>query len=380
MNFDLSEEQKLLRDQAQRFLNDSVSYDKLRALIQAGKAMDETLWREIAELGWLAVAIPEEYGGMGQGPLEQCVLAEELGRSVAPVPFVSSLGLAAETLLYAGTEEQKSMYLPRLASGETIGTVALFEGAGAPSESFLLSQVTRERAGHLTGHKWPVLDGGPAHLFVVSAARENGDVGLFLVDSASRGVKRARLDGFDQLRSGWAVDFADAPCVPLGARDAREVIEHVFDRAAVLTAFEQVGGAQSCLDMALAYAKERRAFGRAVGSFQAIKHKLADMLVKIELARSNAYYAGWAAANDAADSALAAASARISAIEAYEFAARENMQVHGGISFTWEANCHFHYRRSRLLAVNLGGADHWNRRVIAQLRTRPGQIAANTQG
>jgi alkylation response protein AidB-like acyl-CoA dehydrogenase len=190
-----------------------------------------------------------------------------------------------------------------------------------------------------------------------------------LVDGTAPGVAFERLPGFDQLRGGWVLDLVDAPCERLGDDDVEAALTEMFDRAAVLTAFEQIGGADACLEMARGYAIERRAFGRAIGSFQAIKHKLADMLTNIELARSNAYYAAWALANNAADKSLAAATARVSATEAYEFAARENMQVHGGISFTWEANCHFHYRRSRLLALSLGASSHWYNRIIDELAT-----------
>ena len=371
MNFDLSEQQLMLRDQARRFLGETVSYDKLRAMITAERSCDDALWNRMAELGWLGISIPEEFGGLGLDLLDQSVIAEELGRFVAPVPFVSSAGMASQAILLAGDDEQKSSYLPRLASGEIKGAFAYFEGPGVPGAEHAEGFTTTASSGRLRGRKWPVLDAGSADVLVVCVRDADGQSGLVLVDAASPGVTCTPIAGFDQLRRGYTVEFDDAPCLRLGG-DAAAALQAVFDHSVVLTAFEQVGGAQAALELATAYAKERRAFGRAIGSYQAIKHKLADMLAKIELARSNAYYAGWALGTGAPDGPLAAATVRLSAIDAYEFAARENMQIHGGIGFTWEANCHFHYRRSRLLATFLGASSYWSRRVVTELlRRRP---------
>jgi alkylation response protein AidB-like acyl-CoA dehydrogenase len=367
VNFDLTDEQKMLQEQARRYLAERVGYDRLRTAIEQGDETDPALWNGMAELGWLMVGIPEEYGGLGLGTLEQCVIAEELGRVVAPVPFTSSLGLAAEAILARGSHAQKERLLPALGTGEAVAALAFFEGPGAPEHAVMDAFACTVRDGFLSGVKWPVLDGGVADHLIVAAKDAAGVVGLYCVDARGEGVARERISGFDQLRAGHVVTFTAAPAERLGTGDARAAILACFDKAAVLTAFEQVGGAEAALYMGRDYALERKAFGRAIGSYQAIKHKLADMLTKVELARSNAYYAGWAMENEAPDRALAAATARVSAIEAYEFAARENMQVHGGISFTWEANCHFHYRRSRLLAVSLGAASHWSGRIIDQL-------------
>ncbi len=364
MNFDLSEDQLILRNQARRFLTETVNYDRLRKLILAGDDFDAELWARIAELGWPGVIVPEQYGGLGLSLLDQCVITEELGRAVAAVPFIASCGIAAEAILRLGSEAQKRALLPAIAAGQTRATLAFFEGAGVPDAASMSSFTTQVSHGRLSGTKFPVTDLGD---MLLVCARDASGIGLFVVRMDTPGVSCARIEGFDQLRGGWRVELTDVPCDRLGDRESADVLANLFDRAAVLTAFEQVGGAQAALEMAQAYALDRRAFGRVIGSFQAVKHKLADMLTKIELARSNAYYAGWAAGQNAPDAALAAASARISATEAYEFAARENMQIHGGISFTWEANCHFHYRRARLLATTLGAASFWSRRIISLL-------------
>jgi acyl-CoA dehydrogenase len=375
MNFDLSDEHKMLQEQARRYLADRLSYDALRKAILAEQPMDAALWAEMSSLGWQAAAIPEPYGGLGLGVLGQCVIAQELGRCVAPVPFVSSAGLAAEAILRAGSEAQKQRWLPAIASGEVIATVAFFEGSGAPDAADVTRFETTASDFRLTGRKWPVLDAGVANLLIVAARSADGAPGLYLVETSGAGITVEPVPGFDQLRWGYSVTFAGTVCERLEG-DATVAIEAMFDVAAVLTAFEQIGGAESALEMSRSYAIERTAFGRAIGSFQAIKHKLADMLTKIELARSNAYYAGWALSHDAHDRSLAAAATRLSATEAYEFAARENMQVHGGISFTWEANCHFHYRRSRLLALWPGTTAYWSRRLMDALLADPAQAQA----
>jgi alkylation response protein AidB-like acyl-CoA dehydrogenase len=368
MDFDLSDDQKMLREQARRFLGSAVTYDGLRAHIAEGAGIDRRLWKQVADMGWLAVTIPEACGGLGLGTLDQGVIAEELGRRAAPVPYAESAGLAVDIVLRLGSEAQKAELLPRLAAGDMIAGLAFFEGGGAPDEAAMATFRTTASGGRIAGVKSPVIDADAVDLLLVAAKDEQGRIAVFLVERGAIGIASRPLHGFDQLRLGSVLTFADTPCTRLGdGGDAGAALIAAFDRAAIVCAFEQLGGAQECMEMARDYAIERRAFGRQIGSYQAIKHRLADMLVKIELARSNAYFAGWAADHDPGAAPLAAAAARLTASEAYDFAARENTQVHGGISFTWEANCHFHYRRSRLLATWLGGERHWSRRTIAGL-------------
>ena len=367
MNFDFSDESQLLREQAQRFLRENCTPKAVRAVLEGKTPYDAALWRSMAEMGWLGAAIPEAYDGLGLGYEALCVLAEELGRALAPVPFASSIALAAEAILAAGSEAQKREYLPKLARGEIIATLALAEGAGDPREANIHARLAD---GRITGTKWPVPDATFAELAVV-AVRDGPGVSLVLLDLSERGVRRRTLASVDPSRDQAKIDFAEAPAVLLGeAHQGWNTIRGVLDRAAILTAFEQVGGASAALAMAIAYAKERFAFGRPIGSFQAIKHRLADIYVATELARSNAYYGAWALTADSAELPLAAATARVSASEAFFFAAKENIQVHGGVGYTWDYDCHLYYRRAKHLALALGSARHWKDRVVSELETR----------
>jgi alkylation response protein AidB-like acyl-CoA dehydrogenase len=373
MNFDFSPDQKALRDQARKFLGEHASSARVRRILDTDTPYDAELWQGMAEMGWTGTAIPEAYGGAGFGHLELCVLAEELGRSVAPVPFASTVYLATEALLLAGSDAQTRRWLPRIARGEAIGCLALAEGAEAPSAESL---ATRAEGGVIDGTKAPVVDGDVADLAIV-AARDGAGVSLYLVDLHGAGVSRAPLRTVDPTRSVAGITFAKTPAEPLGAPGAGwALIERLLDRAAVLVAFEQVGGGQAALDMAREYAMGRFAFGRPIASFQAIKHKLVDMYVGIELARSNAYYGAWALSTGAPELPVAAAAARVSATEAYYHAAKENIQTHGGMGFTWEFDCHMYYRRAKLLALALGSARRWKDELITRLEARAGAPAA----
>jgi alkylation response protein AidB-like acyl-CoA dehydrogenase len=364
MNFDFSDDSKLLREQAQRFLRERCPPKAVRHVLEGHAPYSPDLWRAMAEMGWLGAAIPERYDGAGLGYEALCVLAEELGRVLAPVPFGSTVCLAAEAILAAGSEAQKRDYLPKIVRGELIATFALAEGPGEPRESGIRARLSD---GRLTGSKWPVPDGSIAQLAVV-AARDASGISLVLVDLTAPGVTRTVLPMVDPSRDHAKIYFDNAPVVVLGSPgQAWDTVRRMLHRAAILTAFEQVGGASASLDMATAYAKERFAFGRPIGSFQAIKHKLADVYVATELARSNAYYAAWALSTDAAELPLAAATARVSATDAFFLAAKENIQVHGGVGFTWDYDCHLFYRRAKLLALSLGSQRYWKDRVVAEL-------------
>jgi alkylation response protein AidB-like acyl-CoA dehydrogenase len=368
VNFDFSDDQKHLKGEARRFLEAECPMAHVRAVLDdAARTHDEALWRAVAAQGWLGAAIPEEFGGLGLGRLELCVLAEELGRALAPIPFASTVYLLAEAVMLAGDEAQKAAILPKIAAGELIGALATAEGPGALSAASLQATVAN---GRLSGAKLPVTDGDVADLAVV-LANEGGEPGLFLVDLSGPGVRRESLKTLDPTRDAARLIFDGAPAERLGAPgEGFALLEQILDRAAVLLAFEQVGGADRCLEMAKAYALERFAFGRAIASYQAIKHKLADMYVKNELARSNAYYGAWALNADAPELPVAASAARISASEAYWFAAKENIQTHGGVGFTWEYDCHLFYRRSRQLALVAGAPRVWKERLVSHLERR----------
>jgi alkylation response protein AidB-like acyl-CoA dehydrogenase len=371
MNFEFPDELLQLRDQARRFLADRCPPSVPRHILETPEPYAADLWRAIGAMGWTGAAIPEAYGGVGLGRLAVCVLAEELGRAVAPVPFSSSVYLATEAILLFGSEQQKQAWLPKLAGGEIIGTFAMAERAGASDPVKLKATA----AGGLTGTKLAVPDGDVADFAIVAV---NGGSGawLHLVDLTAPGVSRETVATFDPTRSHARIDFAKAPSEPLPGSGSAEAIRTLLDHAAVPMAFEQVGGAQAALEMAAAYAKERYAFGRPIGSFQAIKHKLADMYIQVELARSNAYYGAWAVHTGAAELPVAASVARIAACEAGWFVTKENIQTHGGMGFTWQMDCHLYYRRAKLLSLALGGAREWKHRLVSELRARNDLAAA----
>jgi len=378
VNFDFSDDLKLLREQARKFLRERGAVAAARRVLEKTEAFDEALWREIAEMGWIGAALPEEYGGAGLGRLGLCMLAEELGYALAPVPFASSAYLAGEAILLAGSEARKQQYLPKLASGEIIGTLALAEGIGALDPRKFRTRFADKR---ITGVKWPVPDGGSAHIAVVAAASGERGLSLALVDLTGPGVRRETLESIDGSRPQARLTFENAPAEILGAPgEALPVLRRVLDGAAVLMAFEQVGGAQAALDMAKAYALERYAFGRPIGSFQAIKHKLADVYVATELARSNAYYGAWALSREAPELPVAAAAARVAASEAFDLAAKENIQTHGGMGFTWAFDCHLYYRRAKLLSLALGSTPQWKERLISALEARNDSMPPGAMG
>lgn len=366
MNFEFSDELLQLRDQARRFLADRCPPSVPRRVLDTDEPYAAELWRAMAEMGWTGAAIPEEYGGVGLGRLAVCVLAEELGRAVAPVPFSSSVYLATEAILLFGSEQQKQTWLPKLAAGDIIGTFAMAEQAGSPDLGSLRTAVSGDG---LTGSKLAVPDGDIADIAVVAV---NGGSGswLHIVDLTQSGVTRESVTTFDPTRSHARLTFSQASSDPLAGSDHPDSIRKLLDYAAVPMAFEQVGNAQAALDMANAYAKERYAFGRPIGSFQGIKHKLADMYIQVELARSNAYYGAWAVHTDAAELPIAASVARIAACEAGWFVTKENIQTHGGMGFTWQMDCHLYYRRAKLLSLTLGGARSWKHRLVDELRSR----------
>jgi alkylation response protein AidB-like acyl-CoA dehydrogenase len=368
MNLDFSDDQKHLKAEARRFLEAKCPPSRVRDVLEGrAGAYDRDLWLAVAEQGWLGAAIPEEYNGLGLGRLELCVIAEELGRALAPIPFASTLYVFAEAILLAGDEDQRSRLLPRIAAGELIGALAVSEGPGPTIPASTKAVVSGLR---LSGTKAPVTDGDIADQAVVLAT-ENGAPGLFLVDLNGPGVTREPLATLDPTRSVAKLTFDGAPVARLGrAGEGAELLAQVMDRAAVLLAFEQVGGADRCLEIARDYALERYAFSRPIGSYQAIKHKLADMFIKNELARSNAYYGAWALSTEAAELPLAASAARIAACDAYAFAARETIHVHGGIGFTWAMDAHLYSRRSRQLALVAGPPRVWKERLVRRLEDR----------
>ncbi|MBV8391752.1 MAG: acyl-CoA/acyl-ACP dehydrogenase [Alphaproteobacteria bacterium] len=363
MNFDFSDDQKLLKEQVRKFLTDKCPTRVVRRVLDGDEPFASDVWQGLVELGVPATAIPEAHGGLGLSPLELCVIAEEIGRAAAPVPFDSSVVLASEALKLAGSEAQKKKWLPLLAEGKAIGTLAVAEGPQAPKPRTV---ATTFGGGRLNGRKVPVIDGDSATFAVVVTKTS-----LAIVDLGQPSVKRRRVETIDPARKQAELVFEDASAELLGAEgEGWRLLERLYDTAAVYLSFAQVGGAEAAMWMARDYALQRQAFGRPIGSYQAIKHKLADCYVKLELARSNAYYAAMMLTDGGADLPTAAAAARIAATEAYDFASKENIQTHGGIGFTWEADTQFHYRRARVLGLALGGPMAWKDKLVSRLEKK----------
>jgi alkylation response protein AidB-like acyl-CoA dehydrogenase len=368
VNFDFSEDQKFVQKTARDYLSEHSGLDVCRAVLESGRPHDAALWKGVAEMGWLGTAVPEAYGGSGLGHLELVLIAEEVGRALAPIPFSSSVYLATEALLLAGSEDQKRRHLPGLCAGERIGTFAMSE---RPGEQGPADVAARFADGRLSGEKLPVPDGLTASLAVVVARSGSGAPCLVLVDLEGEGVTREPLEALDPSRGLARLRFDRARAEFLGepGRGA-ELTDHLFDRAAVLFAFEQIGGAERALELTREFAMGRYAFGRPVASFQAIKHRFADLYAAIELARSNAYYGAWALSHGNDELPLAACNSRVAACDAFDLASREMIQIHGGVGFTWEYDCHLFYRRARQLSLLLGNAGVWREKLIQRIEAR----------
>lgn len=367
MDFDFNDEQRLLQKTAQEFLRERCPLERGREVVEGKRAWDAELWEAIAQLGWLGVALPEEFGGAGFGYLELALVAESLGSVLAPLPFLPSVALATEALRAAGSPEQQRRDLPRLAAGEVVGTLVegtSFGRKGRPVEF----DGTR-----LSGSARTVPAGAVATHAVV-AAHKGGALVLAWVDLTHDSVSRAAVEAIDPTRACADIAFDSTPAELLGnAQHAAVHLETILDRAAVLLAFEQLGGAARAFEITKAHALQRHAFGRPIGSFQALKHRLVDVYAAIELARSNAYFGAWALTAPEADLGIAASAARVSATAAYELAATEMIQMHGGMGFTWEADCHLFYRRAKADAILLGSRHHWRERLVQRLEHKEGQ-------
>ena len=325
------------------------------------------MWSQIGEqMGLQGLIIPEEFGGSGYSYIELIVVLEEMGRRLLCAPYFATVALAANMLISCGDESAKAEYLPGIASGETIATLAFTEANGRWDEAGVTMAAAASGDGHtLSGEKMYVLDGHIASLVLVAARTTNG-VSLFAVDGTASGLTRESLSTMDQTRKQARLTFDSVPARLIGEEGKGwDVMSRVLDLAAVALAAEQVGGAQECLEMAVQYAKDRVQFGRPIGSFQAIKHKCADMLLEVESAKSAAYYAGWCAAelNDELPSVASLAKSYCS--EAYFHTTAENIQIHGGIGFTWEHPAHLYFKRAKSSEL-LFGDPTYHRELLAQ--------------
>ncbi|MBK3563065.1 acyl-CoA dehydrogenase family protein [Streptomyces sp. MBT62] len=369
MALTFTEEQEELRTTLRRFLTDKAPSVAVRSAMDSAEGHDPLLWRQMADqLGLHGLALPEEYGGSGGGPVELGIVLEETGRVLLPSPYFATVALAGQALTASGDETAKSRWLPAIADGTLTATLAMTEERG----SWRLEDIeTSAENGTVTGTKMFVVDGHTADLILVMARTGTG-LGLFAVDGDAPGVTRTRLETLDPTRRLARVDLDGAPALRVGpGGDATPYLRTVLDLVAVALAAEQVGGAQACLDAAVAYAKVRVQFGRPIGSFQAIKHKCADLLVAVEGARSAAYHATAVAAAEPPQSGeqlvpaelpVSAALAAACCAQAFTRAAKENIQIHGGIGYTWEHDAHLHLRRAKSSEQLFGGpATHRSR-------------------
>lgn len=363
MNFDFSEEQRSLQEQLRDYLAEASPLTVARKALEEKRGIDADLWGSMSELGWLGIRIPEEFGGSGLDILTLLLAAEEAGRVIAPVPFGTSICGVAETLIADGSAEAKAAWLPKLATGEAIGVLAMTEKAGRFDPANL---ETRFEGGKVSGTKIAVADGGSAHVALVACKGDNG-AQLVLVDLDQPGVTRTAVESIDPSRSAATLQFDNAAGEVVGGANA---LDAALLRAAVACAFEQIGGADATLAMTLEYMNLRQAFGKPISSYQGLKHRMAEVYTAIELARAHAYYAAWALYTGSPELGEAAASARVAAGQAFQLAATEAIQMHGGIGFTWESDCHLFYRRSKFLSAWLGGPDMWRERLIAELETQ----------
>ena len=361
-DFAFSEEQDALRATVRRFCDERSASAEVRRLMDTTEGFDPDVWKQLgAELGLTGIHIPDEFGGSGFTFVELGIVLEEMGRALLCAPFFSSICLGANAILNAGTDDQRQELLPGIASGEVRATLAFTE----PSGDWTLDGITlRAEGGKLTGTKTYVLDGHTADLIVV-AAREGDGISFFTVPGDAGGLTRTALGTLDMTRKQAELVFDGVQASPLGESGAgADALRKTLEQAAVCLASECVGGSEKTMDMAVQYAKDRYQFGRPIGSFQAIKHKCADMLLRLESAKSAAYYAAWAATEDNEELSVAASLAKAYCTESYFANSRENIQVHGGIGFTYEHDAHLYYRRAKTCELFLGDPTY-HRELIA---------------
>jgi alkylation response protein AidB-like acyl-CoA dehydrogenase len=375
MRFAFTEEQAALHATARAFLAEHSASEQVRRAMQSELGFAPELWKAIsAELGWPAVSVPEAYGGLGLGAVELAALLEAMGESLLCAPFFSSVCLGANALLVAGSDEQKREWLPAIAEGRTRATLAAFEPDKSWATSGIETEARSEGGDHvLSGRKRFVLDGHSADLLVVAARRagSRGDEGLslFAVPAEAKGVERRALATLDATRRLAEIELHGVR-VPASARLGDEgtgaaALERILELAAIALAAEQVGGAQRCLDLAVAHAKTRIQFGRPIGSFQAIQHRCADMMLQVESARSAAYYAACVAAEGGAELPRVASLAKVYCSDAYFQCAADSLQVHGGVGFTWEYDVQLHLKRAQWTQSFLGDPT-WHRERVAR--------------
>jgi len=375
MDFGFSEEQELLRSTTRDFLSKECPMTYVRQMMDDERGYTDAFWAKMAEQGWMGLLVPEAHGGSGLTFIDLVVVLEEMGRVVLPGPFFATAVLGGTALLEGGSDAQKKEYLPKLAAGDLRVTLAQLEPSGRWDADGIELEAKKDGAGYrLTGTKLFVPDAHTADVLIVvgRAPGSKGSEGLtlFLVDAKAKGVTTTLLKTMDQTRKLCEVELAGVTVGAervLGAPGAGwKLLDRIVDRGKVGLCAEMCGGAQKVLDMSVDYAKVREQFGKPIGSFQAIQHKCANMLVEVESSKSVTYYAAWAVANDVPEAPLSAAMAKAYCSDAYRHSAGEGIQIHGGIGFTWEHDMHLYFKRAKSSEVTFGDAT-WNRELVAQL-------------
>ena len=367
MDFALSDDQQLLRGTARAFLDERVTPAVVRALWSDPRGERDDLWKELARLGWLGLALPEAHGGSGLGMVETAVVLEEMGRAVFPGPYLETV-VAARAIQVAGTPAQQARWLPGIAAGDVRATVALLDVDldWRPESTRTRAEPAAGGGARLTGTKQWVPWANVADLILVPAQGPDG-LALYLVEGGAEGLGVAPVIAMDPGMR-WATVTLDAVPVPQGARlgeaGAAAILGDLLRRGAVGAAAAMLGAARRCLDMSVEYAKVREQFGQPIGSFQAIRHRCAEMLLEVENAHSATYYAAWALDASAEDAALAASVAKAYVSEAARKACGEAIQVHGGIGFTWEYDLHLYFKRAKALEATWGDADYHRELVV----------------
>jgi alkylation response protein AidB-like acyl-CoA dehydrogenase len=383
MDFGFSEEQEMLRQSVRDFLGAESPMTYVRQMMEDERGFSDDQWKKMAALGWTGLIIPEEYGGAGLNMVDMVVVLEEMGKGVFPGPFFASAILGGVAIDLGGSAEQKQRWLPALADGSQRATLAQVEESGRwDAEGIQLAAKAAGGGFSLSGTKLFVHDAHNADLLIVPA-RTGGagtdGVTVFVVDAKAKGIAVRVLKTMDQTRKLCEVTLdavavgKDAVLGEVGKGWA--LLDRLVDRAKVALCAEMCGGAQRVLEMSVEYAKVREQFGKPIGSFQAIQHKCANMMVQVESAKSATYYAAWAVANDVPEAHLAACMAKAYTSDAYRFVSAEGIQIHGGIGFTWEHDMHLYFKRAKGSEVTFGDAT-WNRELVAQVVLDAPQTAA----
>ncbi len=367
IDFNFTDEHDELRATIRAFLEAKSHEDAVRTAMASERGFDDAVWKQMAEeLGLAGLIIGEEHGGAGFSYVELLIAMEEMGRALLCSPFLGTAVLSSNALMLAADETTQKDVLPGIASGEKIVSLACAEPGGRWGlEGVQMQAALSGDECSLTGTKAFVLDGHVADVLLV-VARIDGGIGLFRVESDASGLRRERIPSLDLTRSLATLHFDATPARRVSAGDASAALERTLALGVAALAAEQVGGAQKCLELSVDYAKTRLQFGRPIGSYQAIKHKCADMLVEVEFAKSAAYNACFAAAEDAEDFLESAALAKSYCSEAYFHAAAETIQIHGGMGFTWEHPAHLYFKRAKASELLFGDPTH-HREVLAGL-------------